>query len=70
MRVRDDRSVSHPHGYRVEWEPAHQTASASKKSSAVGKLSDGFAGKIVYLDDPGYAAARAVSNSMIDRRRR
>jgi hypothetical protein len=41
-----------------------------EKSSAVGKLSDGFAGKIVYLDDPGYAAARAVSNSMIDRRRR
>ena len=40
------------------------------KSSAAGKLSDGFAGKIVYLDDPGYAAARAVSNSMIDRRRR
>ena len=35
---------------------------------AVGKLSDGFAGEIVYPDDPGYDAARAVSNSMIDRR--
>ena len=34
----------------------------------MGKLSDGFAGKIVYPDDPGYDEARAVSNSMIDRR--
>jgi hypothetical protein len=32
------------------------------------KLTQGFAGKIVRPDDPGYDAARAVWNSMIDRR--
>ena len=32
------------------------------------KLTDGFAGEIVRPDDPGYDAARAVWNSMIDRR--
>ena len=32
------------------------------------KLSNGFAGEIVRPDDPGYDAARAVWNSMIDRR--
>src|SRR3954454_20218058 len=34
----------------------------------LGKLTDGFAGEIVRPDDPGYDAARAVWNSMIDRR--
>ena len=34
----------------------------------LGKLIDGFAGEIVRPDDPGYDAARAVWNSMIDRR--
>src|SRR4051812_49980335 len=34
----------------------------------LGRLSDGFAGEIVGPDDPGYDAARAVWNSMIDRR--
>ncbi len=33
-----------------------------------GELTDGFAGEIVRPDDPGYDAARAVWNSMIDRR--
>jgi FAD/FMN-containing dehydrogenase len=33
-----------------------------------GRLSDGFVGEIVRPDDPGYDAARAVWNSMIDRR--
>ena len=32
------------------------------------KLNGGFAGEIVRPDDPGYDAARAVWNSMIDRR--
>ena len=32
------------------------------------ELTDGFAGEIVRPDDPGYDAARAVWNSMIDRR--
>ena len=32
------------------------------------KLANGFAGEIVRPDDPGYDAARAVWNSMIDRR--
>ncbi len=32
------------------------------------KLTNGFAGEIVRPDDPGYDAARAVWNSMIDRR--
>ena len=32
------------------------------------KLTDGFTGEIVRPDDPGYDAARAVWNSMIDRR--
>ncbi len=35
---------------------------------ALGKLADGFAGEVVLPDDPGYEAARAVWNSMIDRR--
>src|ERR1051325_8468203 len=34
----------------------------------MGRLSDRFAGEIVRPDDPGYDAARAVWNSMIDRR--
>ena len=34
----------------------------------VGRLADGFAGEIVRPDDPGYDAARAVWNSMIERR--
>ena len=34
----------------------------------LGKLTNGFAGEIVRPDDPGYDAARAVWNSMIDRR--
>ncbi len=34
----------------------------------LGKLTEGFAGEIVRPDDPGYDAARAVWNSMIDRR--
>ena len=34
----------------------------------LGKLTDGFAGEIVRPDDPGYDDARAVWNSMIDRR--
>ena len=34
----------------------------------LGKLTDGFAGEIVDPSDPGYDAARAVWNSMIDRR--
>ena len=37
-------------------------------SGEMGKLTDGFAGEIVRPDDPGYDAARAVWNSMIDRR--
>jgi FAD/FMN-containing dehydrogenase len=37
-------------------------------SGELGKLTDGFAGEIVRPDDPGYDAARAVWNSMIDRR--
>jgi FAD/FMN-containing dehydrogenase len=35
---------------------------------ALGSLARGFAGEIVGPDDPGYDAARAVWNSMIDRR--
>src|SRR5215218_10467585 len=35
---------------------------------ALGKLADRFAGEILRPDDPGYDAARAVWNSMIDRR--
>src|SRR6266566_233139 len=34
----------------------------------LGKLTDGFAGEIVRPGDSGYDAARAVWNSMIDRR--
>ena len=34
----------------------------------LGTLTNGFAGEIVRPDDPGYDAARAVWNSMIDRR--
>src|SRR5436190_10039475 len=34
----------------------------------VGNLTNGFAGELVRPDDPGYDAARAVWNSMIDRR--
>ena len=34
----------------------------------LGKLLGGFAGEVVRPDDPGYDAARAVWNSMIDRR--
>ena len=37
-------------------------------ASELGKLTNGFAGEIVRPDDPGYDAARAVWNSMIDRR--
>jgi FAD/FMN-containing dehydrogenase len=37
-------------------------------SGDLGKLTEGFAGEIVRPDDPGYDAARAVWNSMIDRR--
>ena len=36
--------------------------------SDLDKLTNGFAGEIVRPDDPGYDAARAVWNSMIDRR--
>jgi FAD/FMN-containing dehydrogenase len=38
------------------------------RSDELGALTDGFAGEIVRPDDPGYDAARAVWNSMIDRR--
>jgi FAD/FMN-containing dehydrogenase len=38
------------------------------RPAELGKLTDGFAGQIVGPDDPGYDAARAVWNSMIDRR--
>src|SRR3954466_9321720 len=34
----------------------------------LGRLTDRFAGEIVRPGDPGYDAARAVWNSMIDRR--
>ena len=34
----------------------------------LGKLADAFSGEIVRPDDPGYDSARAVWNSMIDRR--
>jgi FAD/FMN-containing dehydrogenase len=37
-------------------------------SGDVGRLAQGFAGEIVRPDDPGYDAARAVWNNMIDRR--
>ena len=38
------------------------------KPGELAKLTDGFAGEIVRPDDAGYDAARAVWNSMIDRR--
>jgi FAD/FMN-containing dehydrogenase len=38
------------------------------KPGDLDKLNNGFAGEIVRPDDPGYDAARAVWNSMIDRR--
>ena len=38
------------------------------RPSDLSKLTDGFAGEIVRPDDPGYDEARAVWNSMIDRR--
>src|SRR6187402_2424870 len=38
------------------------------RPSDLGKLTEGFSGEIVRPDDPGYDSARAVWNSMIDRR--
>ena len=38
------------------------------RPSDLGKLTDGFSGEIVRPGDPGYDSARAVWNSMIDRR--
>jgi FAD/FMN-containing dehydrogenase len=50
------------------WAPPVKEELMAVRLGDLGRLNDGFAGEIVRPDDSGYDAARAVWNSMIDRR--